>query len=276
MGLIQSILYGLFSGLAEFLPISSSAHQALLLRLSGKAQRDPICDFFVDVALLLAVLIGNRHLLGRVARENRLLKMSRRSRKNSQISQGGYDIRLVKTAAIPMILGLCLQQSTRFLESNYLLLVLFLTLNGLFLYIPEHMRQANKEARHMSRFDGILLGIVSGFSVIPGLSRVAAGSSVALLRGAGRQNACTWVLLLSIPALVVIVVFDLIALLSSGFQMLAFASIPGYLLSALFAFVGGWCGIQLLRFLSVRSGYGGFAFYSWGVAMLALILYLIT
>jgi undecaprenyl-diphosphatase len=169
-----------------------------------------------------------------------------------------------------------LQQTTKFVESNYLFLVLFFALNGLVLYIPEHVRQANKEARHMSRFDGILVGVASGLSVIPGLSRVGTGSSIALLRGAGRQNACTWVLLLSIPALVVIVGFDLIALLSSGFGMLTLTSLPVYLLSALFAFAGGWCGIQLLRFLSVRSGYSGFAFYSWGAAMLALILYLIT
>ena len=55
MDLIQSILYGLFSGFTEFLPISSSAHQALLLRLSGQSQRDSVFDLFVHAALLLAV-----------------------------------------------------------------------------------------------------------------------------------------------------------------------------------------------------------------------------
>jgi hypothetical protein len=40
------------------------------------------------------------------------------------------------------------------------------------------------------------------------------------------------------------------------------------------AFFGGYCGILLIRFLAVRTGYIAFAYYSWGAALLALILYL--
>lgn len=276
MGLILSILYGLLSGFAEFLPVSSSAHQALLLRLSGQSQRDPFCDLLVHAALFFAVIIANRHFLLRLSRENRLMKANRRNRKLNQVSQGVYDLRLVKTAAIPMMLVLLLQQMTRFAEGSYLLLAVFLLINGLVLYIPEHVRQANKEARHMTRLDGFLIGVCSGFSIIPGISRVALGSGIASLRGAGRQNACSWVLLLSIPALAVFIGFDIVTLLSSGFQTIAFGNLPGYLAAAGSAFVGGWCAILLLRFLSVRSGYGGFAFYSWGAAMFALIIYMIT
>ena len=47
MNWIESIIYGLISGAAEFLPISSKAHQDLSMLLFGISQTDPVRDFVV-------------------------------------------------------------------------------------------------------------------------------------------------------------------------------------------------------------------------------------
>ena len=57
MDLLQSLLYGLLSGVSEFMPISSFGHQAMLRRLFGASYWDPAMDLFVHMALCLAALL---------------------------------------------------------------------------------------------------------------------------------------------------------------------------------------------------------------------------
>jgi hypothetical protein len=45
-------------------------------------------------------------------------------------------------------------------------------------------------------------------------------------------------------------------------------------LASLTAFVGSYLGITFIRFLAVKVGFSGFAYYSWGAALFAFILYL--
>jgi hypothetical protein len=41
------------------------------------------------------------------------------------------------------------------------------------------------------------------------------------------------------------------------------------------AFLAAWLGLTLLRFMAVRVGFSGFAYYSWGFALFTLLIYLI-
>ena len=44
MNFFESCLYGLFSGLAEFLPVSAEAHQVLLRQLFGVEGKLPLLN----------------------------------------------------------------------------------------------------------------------------------------------------------------------------------------------------------------------------------------
>ena len=50
MNWLQGIIYGLISGFAEFLPVSSHAHQRITLYLFGVEGRDPVLSFVVRLA----------------------------------------------------------------------------------------------------------------------------------------------------------------------------------------------------------------------------------
>ena len=58
MNWLQSLIYGLISGLTEHLPVSSLAHQRILHSLFGVSQSDPICDLLVHLAVLFAVFFS--------------------------------------------------------------------------------------------------------------------------------------------------------------------------------------------------------------------------
>ena len=48
----------------------------------------------------------------------------------------------------------------------------------------------------------------------------------------------------------------------------------GALLALTGAAVGCYFGVKFLRYLSVKAGFSGFAFYCWGAALFAFVMYL--
>ena len=69
---------------------------------------------------------------------------------------------------------------------------------------------------------------------------------------------------------------DILALITGGPGTISFLMILFYLLAALFAFAGGYAAISFMRYLTVKTGFSGIAYYNAGVAVFSFVLYLIT
>lgn len=271
MDLLYALIYGMVSGLAEMLPISAPAHQQLLRYLFGVGQTDHLLNLFVHIGLLGAVCLAYRNSLKVFFRGEK-----RRRGRYGPDTGAVYDLRLVKTAAIFMVVVMLVAMNAAQGLQHYVYLTVFFAVNGIFLYIPQHVRQSNKEARHMTGLDGLLLGVLSGLSVFSGLSRTGLCISGGLLRGAEQKNAVNWAFLLTIPAMVVLILFDFGFMATGTLGAVNFARVAMCLLSGAVAFGCGFGAIRLMNFLAVRTGFYGFAYYSWGAAFFSLILYLIT
>ena len=274
MTLLKCLLYGFISGITEFLPVSSGAHQVLTCYLLGMSSRDPLLDFLVHISVLLAVIIASRESLLRFQHQQKF-HISRRKRRIID-SQSFYELRLLKTATVPLFIGLLFSVITQDLGSNLLVLVCFLILNAVILLWAEHATRGNRDARTMSGLDGITMGLIGAFSVLPGISRTGIIASYATFRGADNHHAANWAVLLAIPALIFAVCFDLFYLISSGLFSPSFSTVIQYFFAVISSFGGGYVGISLFKFIINRSGFSGFAYYSFGVAIFTFILYLIT
>ena len=268
---LETLLYGIVSGFSEFLPVSSRAHQLLIGRLTGLGDRLPLLNMMVHISVFIAVYFECRNLIMRLKRDRAMA--GRRGR--SVRPNGLYDIRLIQSASIPMVILLVLYA---FIGNADTLLhtALFLIVNGAFILISEHMRHANKSARYMTALDGIILGVCGGLSALPGLSRSGAVISYSVARGAGKENAVNWSLLLSLPALAVLTVLDLYMMISGGIEPIRFVEFLLYIPASAVAFIAGVAAIRFLRFLTVRMDFSGFAYYSWCIALFSFVLYLIV
>lgn len=272
MNIWESLLYGLISGLTEFLPVSSKGHQAVLKELFGVTDAEPLRDIMIRISFLLAIIICCGTYIEKLRRDQ---KTGRRSRRNRFIdSSTAYDLQIIKTAGSSMLAVMLLAGFTGSFAGNLAMVALFFVINGLALYIPEHLPHSNKDASKMSALDGLLIGISSALSILPGISRVGCSLSCSIARGADKQKALNWVLVLSIPATVLWLVFDLISLFTVGIGYLTFQIFLGYLLSAMVAFAAACCGIYIIRFITLRSDISFFGYYCWGMALLSFILYL--
>lgn len=268
MNWFESIIYGLISGITEFLPLSSFAHQQMYLSLCGEAYRDPVRDLFVHIALLVAIVISCQPMLEHIRRSRGV--SSQRAGANSRIMQ---DRRFVKSATIPMLIVFFVLSYIVGTTLNLLLIAFVLILNGILLFIPDRIIRSNKDASTMSPFDSIIIGIAGALSAIPGFSRIGCNVSVATMRGADKQHALKWALLLSIPALWGHIIIDLIWLFS-GNGVSQWGHLFYYFMAAASAFGASYCGIKFMLFLSVKQNYNLFSYYSWGASLIAFFLYL--
>lgn len=273
MNWFEGFIYGLLSGLTEIMPVSSQAHQHILLRLFGIQSVDPIANLVVHLAILLAIYTGCRGMIFRLRREQKVLHQKRRHPADVRSS---YDLRLIRTAIIPLILLMMCLIFTRRWQNNSLLIGLFSILNGLIIFLCERFPRGNKDSRYVSVLDAIVLGIMSAFSVLPGVSRIAASHSFATARGVDKQHSMNWAMVLSIPALCVLCVFDIVGIAGGVVVAGGFSVIAGYILAAFGAFIGAYLCLYFLRTLVTRMNAAAFAYYSWGVALLIFVLFLIS
>ena len=276
MSLIESILYGFVSGMAEIFPVSSQANQMVMRQLFGVAQKEPIRDLLVHIAALLAILAACRGMFVRIRREQVLAHRMRRNPSQVHALKGIYDMRLVRTAAPIMLIGLFANLFFSQFYQNRTLFSLVLLMNGAFTLIPTYMHMGNKDARSMTGGDGMLIGLVAALSAVPGFSRNGAIMSVALFRGAQKENGFTWAMLLSVPALAVWILLDLISIFTVGAGSLSLVAVGGYVISMLFSFAGAYLAVHTVRVLIRQSDFSGFAFYDFGLALLSFVLYLIV
>lgn len=271
MNWLESLIYGLISGVTEFLPISSLAHQRILLKLFGMSAPDPVQDLFVHLALLTSLLIVCRSQIDQLRRANHLRINNRRGiRGNNDV----LELRFLKNAALPLLIGYFVLLNCIKVGDSLILVTLFSFINALILFIPSRMMQGNKDERSMSVLDSMTVGLSGALFVFPGISRIAVMLSVASMRGIDKRKAVDWVLLLSAPALVLLSIVDIINIFSAVGRTQITGNILGYILSAIGAYAAGYVGVLLMRSMTANKDHSGFSFYALGVMLFSLFLYL--
>ena len=271
MNWFESILYGIISGITEFLPISSLGHQELMLKLFGQAAHDPLQDLFVHAALLVSILVGCRNLIDQLRRSRHLRNNNRRGIRGNT---DALEMRFLKNAAIPMLVLYFVLMKCIPIKNNMLLLAIFSLANAAIIFFPSRLLHGNKDERSVSIIDSALIAIAVALSVFPGISRIAAMYAVTMLRGIDKKKATNWILLLSIPALALLIVVDIFSLFTAVGRGNVCGNFWTYILSALGAYIFGYISIIIMRTYSAGKDYSGYSFYSFGVTLFALFLYL--
>lgn len=276
MSLFASVIYGFVSGLTEVFPVSSQANQMIMRQLFGVAYKEPIRDLLVHIAILISLFLACRGLFSKIRREQVMAYRMRRNPSQIRSLKGVYDMRLVKTAAPIMIIGLFASLLMQNFYYRRPLFCLMLILNGVICMVPAYIHHGNRDARSLTNFDGIMVGLAAALSAIPGISRNGAIMFVTLVREADKQNGLNWALLLAVPAVAVMILLDFISIFTVGIGTVTLMTFLGYVLSAAAAFVGTYLGVSFIRIVVANSDYSGFAYYDFGLALFAFALYLIA
>ena len=276
MNILESIVFGLFSGLSDVLPVSSQAHKAIILKVFGERAEHPLLRLLIHMAILAALYYACSAHIIKILRQLRLSRIPKRKRKRPLDVQMLMEYRLVRTIIIPVLLSLLLYNRTSGWGTKLNITAVFLFVNGVILYIPNLLPSGNKDARTMSGLEGLLMGLGASLSALPGVSSVAGALSVASVCGAERGFALSMTYLMQMILTIGLIAFDIAALAAAGLGGISGMVLLAYVLAAAAAFCGTYLGIRAMRLLAVNVGFSIFAYYSFGAALLSFMLYLMV
>lgn len=263
MDLLQSIVLGIVQGITEFLPISSTAHLALIPWFFK--WNDPGLAF--DVALHIGTLVAVIYYFWRewVVIIRGLIQglLSVSFAKNPNGKLGVYII----IATIPGALsGFIFEEQASGILRHPIAIAVSVFFFGVILYVFDKFSRKEKGISDLNIFDCLVVGIAQAFAIIPGVSRSGVSITGGLIRNLKRGEAARFSFLLSTPLILGALVLE-----SRHLDYATVASPPfivGILTSALFGFLS----IKyLLRYLQAKT-YTVFVIYR--VALAAFILFL--
>ena len=276
LSFLESVLYGILSGLTDILPVSAPAHKILLLKLFGVGKEPAFLSLFLHLAILGGLYYSCQSQILKISRARRLARVPKRRRKRPLDTKSLMDFRLVQTMFLPTILGFLLYDKVSPLGGKLMWVAIFLLINGVILYIPQFLPGSNKDSRMLSRVEGLLIGLGGAAAIFPGISAVGAAMSIGSVCGVEKNYGFDMALFLNMAVTVGFIVFDVLALIAGGLGALSFGIIMQYLLSAAAAFEGVVLGVRMMRKLLENNGLTSFAFYCWGCGLFTFVLNLVA
>lgn len=275
-GWLESLIFGVITGLAEILPVSALAHNKVIVKFMGRGNASAMMSLFIHLGILGALYFSCLPHILKMIRAKNMARIPKRKRKRPLDTKSLMDLSLWITMMIPVVLGLLLFRQMKNLVSNMIIMATFLFLNGLILYLPQFLPSGNKDCRNLSRVEGLFVGLGGALFSIPGLSGIGTALSVASISGIDRKYGLSMVLLMQMGVVFGESVYDLMDMISGGVGRISVMILFSYLLAAAASFLGAFLAVRLLRFLAEGKGYGCFAYYCWGAALFTFVLSLMA
>ncbi len=196
--MIDSLILGIIQGLTEFLPVSSSGHLTILHSFLGEVGDNVLFDVFLHFGTLLATLVFFRHKIFSI------LKGLLSEYKSGDIFKGEWSKRslYICIAVIPTgIIGLVFKDELEALFLDPKKAALMLLVTGAILLLTLIFKGKEKTAANIGILGALIVGIVQGLAIIPGISRSGSTISASLFLGLRREEAGEYSFLISIPAI---------------------------------------------------------------------------
>lgn len=272
MTITEGILLGLIQGLAEFLPISSSGHLAILQYVFG-IKGEQVLSFavllhFGTLVSLFAVYYKDiwQLILELIATIKDLLTGKGLGMKNNETRRLGVMI-LVATVPTAMI-GLLFNDFFEGLYHSLTAIGIALLITGTILWLVERMKPKGKSLREMTLLDAILVGLFQSVAIAPGISRSGATIVGSLFTGLNRPLAVKFAFLISIPSIMGAVILEAPDAFAYGIDSSILVPI---LAGVVVAAVSGFLAIKtMIRLVSNRTLHL-FSYYTWAVGILVLL-----
>ena len=268
---LQAIFLGIIQGLTEFLPVSSSGHLVLFQNLLGFKEPELLLDICLHIGTLIAIcivffqeiktiFITLIHLPG-LAKSNGGYKSL--YEKNEQVRMTA----LIVMGTLPTaLLGILFHKAADQIFSAVWIVGIMLLVTGTLLWFTRHLNSPGRSIGHVTVKDALVIGLIQGLAILPGISRSGSTISVALFMGVHREVAGRYSFLLSIPAI-------------CGALMLEFGSSLNQtsisakviLMGTISAAIIGYMSLKLLMHIVKRGKLYYFAPYCWLLGLAALI-----
>lgn len=267
---LEALILGLVQGATEYLPVSSSGHLVIFQHLFGLTEPALLFDIVLHLATLVVVLgYYRRDIVELLQQSGRAVVDLGRGDRWSLVQKRYPGFRLawlIVVGTVPTaLLGITLEESFEALFGSLRIVGLMLCVTGLILVSTRWAGRGQRDLTGVRLRDALLIGLVQGLAITPGISRSGSTISVALLAGIERETAARYSFLLSVPSILGALLLKLgdaadsvgLSAMALGF---AAALVSGHL-----------CLVFLVRIVK-RGRLAWFAPYCFVVGLLAILL----
>jgi len=276
MTLFESVILGLVQGLAEFLPISSSGHLAVLQHFFG-ISGDNVLTFTVllHFGTLISIFVAYWKDIVDLVKELFATIKDVCTGKGLQINKNetrrlGF---MIIVATIPTgIIGLLFNDFFESLYTSMLPIGICLLITGTCLFLAEKFGGGTKGVKESTFVNAFFIGLCQAIAICPGISRSGATMVGGLSSRFSREHAVRFAFLISIPSVIgatLLEVPDAIAAVSATTGAM---SIGVMLAGIIVAAVSGYAAIRMMISAVVNKKLIYFSYYTW-IAGAALIVY---
>ena len=244
---MEIIFLGIIQGLTEFLPISSSGHLYLMKNYLGMSGNLLPFFVFLHFVTLLAICIFLHKEIIEASKDKKLL----------------IHIGIITglTAAIGIVIDIFVKN---LFDSRYFV-SFFLLLNAGILLTTRNMSE--KRGRNAFKLkDALILGVLQGFAVLPGISRSGITIAGLLKRGFKAKEAFALSFLMAIPIISAVSLLKIKEFLNSGFP------VADMVKGGIAAFLFGILALFIVRKMLISKNFDKFGYYCLIIAFLSLIL----
>ena len=273
MSYFESVVLGLVQGLAEFLPISSSGHLALLQQFFG-IEEDNVLLFAVllHVGTLISVFIVYWKDIWELLVELVLTIKDLFTGKGLRLDE--RPVRklgvMIIVATIPTgIMGVLFNDFFNSLYNSVVPIGVGLIITGFLLVIAERMGDSNRGIKQMNYRNALFIGFVQGVAICPGISRSGSTLFGSLICNLDRKFAVKFVFLISIPSILGSAVMEAPAAIKAGMDM---SQLGPVLVGMAVAAVSGLIAIKSMIKIVSSKKLSYFSYYVWIVGR-AVVLY---
>lgn len=266
MTILQAVILGLFQGVSEFLPVSSSGHLLVLRSLFGLEDVPRLFDVILHAATLLSVLVVFRRRVGGI-----LGALFRGALRRKDVPEADADnLALVPpvlaATVVTAVVGLGIDNYVP-VESPRVVSAFFLVTAALLL--ASRRFRGDRGYGRIGLGRGALIGLAQGIGVFPGISRSGITISAGLAAGLERETAGEFAFLLAIPAVAGALLLEL-----KDFSELSGTVGPGPLAAGFAtAFAAGVAALSLLLPLVRKGRLAWFAAYLIPAGLAGLFLF---
>ena len=270
MDIIEILILGFIQGIAEFLPISSSAHLIIFRDIFGiGAGMSANIELTFDIALHFGTLLA----IG-VFFFWDFIKMIQKGFTKGVKDDDGKILWYLVAATIPAaIVGVLFEEPIeKIIRSNYVIIALALAIMGIIIYLADKYSKQTKNIKQMTLKDAIIIGCSQVFALIPGFSRSGTTIAAGRILGLERESAAKFSFFLSAPVVLGAVVLQLI---KDSVWSVIVANLSTFILGILVSFIIGIICIKyLLKYLQ-KHNFKIFMIYRVILAIIVLLYVII-
>lgn len=257
MSWLIAIFLGIIQGIAEFLPISSSGHLILVSKIFGIQNDIMPVSILLHFATLVAVIFVFRKYIWEMIKH-----------------PFSKDAVSVYIATIPTVLIVFLIKGAfNNFFNNFKLLPYGFMITGLVLLltylIAGKKKEDNIKGRPIKYESAILMGIVQGLAIFPGVSRSGSTICTGILSEEKRESATRFSFIMSIPIIVASVAYEFIF---GEYISISVNMITPLVFAFIAALIVGLFSIRLMLKIMQKAKYYWFSIYLFVLSIISFFI----